>query len=84
MQWRPVLCQTNMTQDVVMSIQRSLRNAGHDPGPIDGIIGRQTMAAVRSYQESKGLARGGLTLATLDSLGVTGSQGVLKAQRDGR
>ena len=68
--WRSVLCETNATPGMVTDIQRALKTAGHDPGPIDGVIGRQTLAAIDQYQVKKGLARGGLTKTTLDSLGV--------------
>ena len=70
MEWRPVLCKTNMTRDIVQRIQMALKKSGHNPGPIDGVIGRGTMAAVKSYQRDKGLASGGITLQTLESLGV--------------
>ena len=70
MEWRPVLCKTNMTQDIVRSIQAALKKSGHNPGPIDGVIGRGTMQAVKSYQSAKGLATGGITLQTLKSLDV--------------
>ena len=70
MEWRPVLCQTNMTRDMVQRIQTALKKSGHYPGPIDGIIGKETMVAVKNYQLSKGLATGGLTLRTIESLGV--------------
>lgn len=81
MAWRPVLCETNMTRDVVRTIQRALLDSGHDPGPIDGFIGPLTMAGVRSYQDATGLARGGLTMATLESLGVGTDSGTLTARR---
>jgi len=68
--WRPVLCETNADAALVAGLQRSLQKAGHNPGPIDGVIGTQTLAAVDEYQRAKGLARGSLTKATLDSLGV--------------
>ena len=45
-EWRPVLCQTNMSADVVRRIQTALKNAGHNPGPIDGVMGHETMVAV--------------------------------------
>jgi hypothetical protein len=35
------------------------------------VIGRRTLNAVRSYQKSKGLATGGLTMETLKALGVS-------------
>ncbi len=59
-EWRPILCKTNTTRGVVQRLQTALKAAGHNPGPIDGIIGRQTMAAVRSYQTIKGNGHGWL------------------------
>lgn len=35
--------------------QQMLLNAGYSPGRIDGILGRQTRAAVKSFQTAKGL-----------------------------
>ncbi len=70
MAWRPVLCQTNITPSVVTSIQQALHRAGHDPGPIDGMIGKQTRTAIEAFQQAKGLPRGGLTFDTLKALGV--------------
>jgi peptidoglycan hydrolase-like protein with peptidoglycan-binding domain len=35
--------------------QQALKQMGHDPGPIDGVIGAQTSAAVRAYQKQQGL-----------------------------
>jgi len=69
-EWRPVLCKTNTTPDIVARIQTALDKAGHNPGPIDGVIGGQTLTAVRSYQKTKGLPTGGITIGTLKSLGV--------------
>lgn len=70
MAWREILCETNLTASTVQDIQRALLKAGHDPGPIDGIVGSRTMSAVNSYQRAKNLAVGGLTIVTLKSLGV--------------
>jgi len=70
MEWRPILCETNMTTTTISEIQRALKNAGHDPGPIDGIYGRLTSSAVKSFQQKNGMAVGGLTLATLTKLGI--------------
>ena len=70
MAWTEILCETNTTPGVVSKIQRALSASGHNPGRIDGVLGRDTMAAVASYQRAKGLPSGGLTVATLKSLGV--------------
>ncbi|MCA9752980.1 MAG: peptidoglycan-binding protein [Gemmatimonadetes bacterium] len=70
LEWRPVICETNMTGGFVSRLQTSLKNAGFDPGPIDGIYGSQTQAAVRAYQSKNGLATGGLTYRTVEKLGL--------------
>lgn len=74
MEWRRVLCETNTTPKVIASVQSALAKAGHAPGPIDGILGSQTLAAIKSYQKEKNFAMGGLTYVTLESLGVTSGQ----------
>ncbi len=70
MDWAPVLCKTNMNAQVGMRVQKSLKAAGFNPGPLDGVIGAQTLSATKAYQRSKGLSTGGLTMETLSSLGV--------------
>jgi len=70
MEWRPILCETNTSADVVSKLQSALRSAGYNPGPIDGEIGRETMSAVTSYQKANGLASGQLTMETLRKLKV--------------
>ena len=70
MEWRRVLCETNVTPQIISRLQSALLKAGYDPGPIDGIVGPKTNAAVSAYQKKKSLATGGLTYETLKSLGV--------------
>ena len=70
MEWRRILCKTNVSSELIKRIQRALRSAGHDPVYIDGMLGRRTNAAIRDYQREKGLAVGGLTYETIKSLGV--------------
>ena len=43
----------------IAEMQRRLRIAGYDTGDIDGVLGRQTIAAVRDYQKDRGLAADG-------------------------
>ena len=51
------------------SVQTHLHTLGFDPGPIDGIRGRRTIAAVRRFQHSRGLVADGLVgPATLRAL----------------
>ncbi len=70
MEWRPILCETNVTRDIVSRLQQALRAKGHNPGRVDGVLGAQTMAAVKSFQRSKGLPSGELTMETLKALDV--------------
>jgi hypothetical protein len=70
LEWKQILCETNMTREVVANIQNALKEQGVYRGPIDGSIGPMTMNAVRAYQKSKNLASGQLTMETLDALGV--------------
>jgi peptidoglycan hydrolase-like protein with peptidoglycan-binding domain len=58
-------------RDTVRNAQQALKDKGFDPGPVDGIMGPLTHAAVRSYQEKNSLdADGRLGPQTLGSLGV--------------
>jgi peptidoglycan hydrolase-like protein with peptidoglycan-binding domain len=41
--------------DAVTRAQEALKQAGHDPGPIDGVVGARTTAALRAYQQAQGL-----------------------------
>ncbi len=44
----------------VLTLQTRLQVKGYDPGPVDGIFGNLTQAAVIAYQESKGLEKSGV------------------------
>jgi peptidoglycan hydrolase-like protein with peptidoglycan-binding domain len=69
-EWRPVLCETNTTRDLVLQIQNGLKKAGFDPGNIDGVLGRDTMAAADAFQRKHNLPTGGMTIQTLEKLGI--------------
>ena len=45
----------HLTKDDVKSIQTALRQAGNDPGIVDGVLGRKTSAALRAYQKDHDL-----------------------------
>lgn len=58
--------------EAVKTLQSKLREAGCDPGPIDGIFGPLTHAAVVAYQKKKGLAVDGIVgKQTWGSMGHT-------------
>ncbi len=70
LEWRRVLCKTNMTKDINMKIQQALKDAGYYDGTVDGNIGRGTMNSVNKFQQERDLPRGGLTIKVLEELGV--------------
>ncbi len=70
MAWKPVLCETNTTPQIVQQLQHSLKEKGFNPGPIDGEIGKETIKAVVAFQKEQGLPRGGLTVETFQALKV--------------
>ena len=70
LEWTSILCETNATPSLISDVQRALKKAGHDPGPVDGQLGGQTLTAVRAFQRAKGLPSGNITTKTLDALGV--------------
>jgi hypothetical protein len=43
----------------IMEIQTRLKAAGIDPGPLDGLAGAQTAAAIKQYEASKGQPQNG-------------------------
>ena len=64
--------------------QLSLRLAGFDPGPIDGICGVQTLAALRQYQESQDIpVTGMLDIPTQQALEIP-SHALLEAWQQSR
>lgn len=70
LEWRRILCETNTTPKLITSIQRALKREGFDPGPIDGVIGQDTLDAVKAFQLKNSLDSGGLTYETLKALKV--------------
>lgn len=53
----------------VTEIQSHLSNLGYDPGPVDGVCGPRTRAAIRQYQQDRGLIADGVpSVALAESL----------------
>ncbi len=44
----------------VLDLQHALRALGHDPGPIDGVFGDATEAAVKTFQEQREITVDGI------------------------
>jgi peptidoglycan hydrolase-like protein with peptidoglycan-binding domain len=55
----------------VKSAQNALQDKGMDPGPIDGVMGPKTMAALKAFQKNQKLPESGkLDDQTREKLGV--------------
>ena len=46
--------------DAVAQLQEALKELGHDPGAVDGQFGPQTEAAVKAFQQDRGIAADGV------------------------
>jgi len=68
LKWQEIACKKNMTQTNIRSLQKQLKHAGFNPGPIDGIMGWRTKSALHKFQKSNGLSTGALTQETLTAL----------------
>lgn len=65
-----VLCGNQMTPDLVSKLQKALAKLGYGTNDISGYLNSQTLDALQSYQAANGLATGGMTLETLNALGI--------------
>ena len=64
------------SQTMVRKAQEQLKSEGHDPGPIDGLMGPKTQEAIKSFQRDENLPETGqLDQATLAKLGVEEGSG---------
>ncbi len=62
------------SDDNVKQVQEALKSQGHDPGPVDGVMGPKTRQALRAFQKSKNMqASGQLDSQTASALGVSTS-----------
>jgi pentapeptide MXKDX repeat protein len=68
----------------VKAIQQALKDKGHDPGAIDGVMGPKTSSALRDFQKKEGLtATGQIDQETLAKLGVEASGSASPATSSG-
>jgi peptidoglycan hydrolase-like protein with peptidoglycan-binding domain len=60
-----------LSKEQIRLVQERLKQAGFDPGPVDGVLGTKTREALQKYQASHGLSKTGtLDEKTLGSLGI--------------
>jgi outer membrane biosynthesis protein TonB len=58
-----------LSRPLIRAVQQALAARGHDPGPIDGLMGPATRGAIRRLREAGGLAPDdAITFETLDLL----------------
>src|SRR5262245_47653035 len=70
--------------DTIKQAQEKLSSMGHNAGPADGIMGPKTEAALKEFQQSKGLqASGQLDGRTLAALQVDESRNAPSARSSG-
>jgi hypothetical protein len=69
-EWQRILCQTNMTKDIISKLQDALNEKGYSAGHPDGVLGSGSRRALNKFQKTNGLATGGITYETLNALGI--------------
>ena len=70
LEWRQILCETNMNNTTILEIQKALKAKGFNPGPLDGIHGVETQSAISAFQKSTDIPSGALTYETIQALGL--------------
>ncbi len=68
--WKRILCQTNMSKEIIAELQGALNSKGYEAGEPDGLLGRGTRNALDKFQREHNLATGGITYETLKALGI--------------
>jgi len=64
----------NLTRDQILQLQQALNDNGFDAGPVDGVLGPQTSAALKRFQSKAGLQpTGHIDQQTLALVGMSGS-----------
>jgi outer membrane protein OmpA-like peptidoglycan-associated protein/flagellar biosynthesis/type III secretory pathway protein FliH len=69
-EWRPVVCDTDVTADLVRRVQNALISRGYNPGVADNQFGSATKKALVKFQKDNNLPVGNLDFETLKALGV--------------
>ena len=68
----------------IKEVQEALKDKGHDPGPVDGIMGARTKEALKSFQTASNLQpTGSLNAETAQKLGVEAGPSSSNGARDG-
>ncbi|MCI5139731.1 MAG: hypothetical protein D3922_15280 [Candidatus Electrothrix sp. AR1] len=69
--WRPALCEDEAVDSKIRELQGALGREGFYIGEMNGVLTPETNEALRAYQAERGLPQGGgMTIETLESLGI--------------
>lgn len=69
LKWQRVPCDNDLSEANIIAVQKGLKAAGYDV-TADGKFGKGSREALEKFQESKGLAKGAITIETMKALGV--------------
>ena len=67
--WQRVPCDSDLNEVNIIAIQKVLKATGYRV-VVDGKFGKGSREALEKFQDSKGLAKGAITLETMKALGV--------------
>lgn len=68
--WERVLCDTNLTPDVIRKIQAALKAKKYDCGKVKGKLTPETQKAISKYQQDYKLSKGAITYEFLEHLKI--------------
>ncbi|MGF1532738.1 MAG: peptidoglycan-binding protein [Bernardetiaceae bacterium] len=68
--WVEVVCDKDINRNLILEVQKALKDKGYDPGPLDGVMGAQTRAALKRFQEENNLPVGNMNKETMRALGI--------------
>ena len=69
-EWREIVCHNKMSPNLIKEVQGYLSTSGYYFGDEDGIMDEGLREALVNFQVAHGLAKGQLTLESLDIMGV--------------
>jgi Putative peptidoglycan binding domain len=72
--WSRVICESDLSPDLIKTLQTSLQREGWMRGKADGKVGAQTLQAVKEFQASKGVESDYVTYQVLEWLGIQTGQ----------
>lgn len=71
-EWKEVVCDADVTPKLIAQVQKALIDKGYNVGAagVDNVFGSDTKAALKKFQQDKGLPVGNLDFETLKALGI--------------